>query len=131
MPKIVMTPLRWAVAGLVVLGAVWALWWAILIRPGENADAAIAAKGDSAFAESRTESAKDATTAIVEKGKADTASEDLTRKNRDEILAQPGASVLVSPDVAAAGRRAICLRDAARCRPECVRLLGPCPRRAN
>ena len=95
------------------------------IRAAEIQKAAEAEAGQ-VFAGARTESARDAVGAITEKAAQDAASEDLSRKNRDEILAQPGASVVVSPDVAAAGRRAICLRDSARCRPECVRLLGPC-----
>jgi hypothetical protein len=113
-----------AVGALVVL---WTAWWAIIIRPAENAKRAAQAEAGQVFADARTESARDAVGAITEKAAQDAASEDLTRKNRDEILAQPGASVVVSPDVAAAGRRAICMRDAARCRPECQRLLGPCP----
>ena len=111
------------------LGAIiilWTAWWAFIIRPAENAKKAAEAEAGQVFADARTESARDAVGAITEKAAQDAASEDLSRKNRDEILAQPGASVVVSPDVAAAGRRAICLRDSARCRPECVRLLGPC-----
>lgn len=122
---ILSTPLRWAIAAVTVVLIVWAAWWFIIIRPAKLADAAAKAKAESAFSGARTESAKDATNITADAAKGALQDELTTRNNRDDILAQPGSQAPVDPRVSDAGRRAICLRDAARDRPECVRLLGP------
>jgi flagellar biosynthesis/type III secretory pathway M-ring protein FliF/YscJ len=124
---ITMTPLLWAVSALAVLLAVWLLWWAVIIRPADNARKAAESAAQATLSETRTGSAKEATHVSDGVSRATAATEDTTRKNRDEILAQPGASVLVSPEVANAGRRAICLRQSARNDPECKRLLAASP----
>jgi len=110
----------YAAAALVVLLAMWALWWAIIIRPADNARQARESAVQATLSETRTESAKEAASVSDGVSRGSAAIEDTTRKNRDEILAQPGASVLVSPEVAAAGRRAICMRQSSRNDPACV-----------
>jgi hypothetical protein len=53
-------------------------------------------------------------------------SEELTRSNEREIRNAEGANDRVGAGVNAAGRRALCLRDAYRHRPEC-RMFQPTP----
>ena len=128
LPAVAAAPLLYVGAGLTILAVVWGLWWFILIRPGDMEVKAAKAGVDSTFAQARTEAAQDATAITAGADQAAAADETTTRKNRDEILAQPGAQAPVDPHVADAGRRAICLRHAARCSDPCVRMLGPCPR---
>jgi len=66
-----------------------------------------------------TNSAADA---VATQGKANArerSSEDLTRSNDRDIRNAEGASDQAKPAVDSAGRRALCLRDAYRDRPEC------------
>lgn len=117
----------YAAAALAALLLLWGAWWAIIIRPAENARNAAESAAQATLSGARTEAAKDAGAVSDAASRAATATEDLTRKNRDEILAQPGAQQPVDPRLGDAGRRAICLRQSARNDPACKRLLGARP----
>lgn len=117
----------YAVLALAALLLLWGAWWATIIRPAENARKAAESAAQATLSDARTEATKDAGAVSDAASRAATANEDLTRKNRDEILAQPGAEQPVDPRLGDAGRRAICLRQSARNDPACKRLLGARP----
>jgi hypothetical protein len=70
-------------------------------------------------AKAATNSAADAIGTVSRSGEAAAASEDLTRSNARDILNTEGASQPVPGAVNAAGRRALCKREAYKNRPEC------------
>lgn len=74
-------------------------------------------------AEAASNSAADAIGTVARSGESERASEDLTRSNEKEIRNAQGANERVGAGVDVAGRRALCLRDAYRNRPEC-RMFG-------
>src|SRR5690606_7563037 len=85
------------------------------------------AEAHKTLAESRTAAAQDAS-AIRDRADArDQSTDDLTRSNRDAILSSPGAQERLDPDLDAAARRAICLRQSARDYPQCRALLSADP----
>lgn len=74
-------------------------------------------------AEAASNSAADAIGTVARSGESERASEDLTRSNEKDIRNAQGANERVGAGVDVAGRRALCLRDAYRNRPEC-RMFG-------
>jgi hypothetical protein len=74
-------------------------------------------------AEAASNSAADAINTVAASGEATRASEDLTRENSKDIMAADGAKDTVKPGVKAAGRKALCKRDAYRNSPECKEAL--------
>ena len=122
----VLSPYLWAAGALGLVAAI-ALVIYFLGAPGREASTAARARVDTTFAHARTKAAKDATTITSDAATGAAADEATTRNNHDAITSQPGAEAPVDPRVADAGRRAICLRHAARCSAACQRLLGPCP----
>jgi hypothetical protein len=82
---------------------------------------AAAAQGrlEQSQAEAASNSARDAISAVARSGERETASEALTRDNEREIRAAPGASERVNPGVDAAGRQALCRRQAYKDDPKC------------
>lgn len=98
-----------AVLALIVAIAIWA--------SGRNDRAQ--ARVDRGQVGAAQASAGDAVNTIAGAGDREAASEDLTRANERDIRAAPGAEVKVSRQVDAAGRGALCSRDAYRNKPEC------------
>lgn len=91
------------------------------------ADRTRQAEAHKTLAEGRTAAAQDAS-AIRDKADArDQSTDDLTRSNTDAIRNAPGADARLDPDLDAAARRAICLRQSARHDPQCSAMLGPDP----
>lgn len=74
-------------------------------------------------ADAASNSAADAIGTVARSGESERASEDLTRSNEKDIRNAQGANERVGAGVDVAGRRALCLRDAYRNRPEC-RMFG-------
>lgn len=66
-----------------------------------------------------TASAGDAVNTVGQAADREAASEALTRANERDIKAAPGAEVQVSRQVDAAGRAALCRREAYRNQPQC------------
>ncbi|MDB5458244.1 MAG: hypothetical protein JWP92_3829, partial [Caulobacter sp.] len=87
--------------------------------------AAARAKAGQIIAQGAGRAATDAAAVVVGQSAAETASTDLTRKNDVQIKAADGAGDTVRAPVDAAGRRALCLRDAYRRQPACQQLLDP------
>lgn len=86
------------------------------------------AEAEKTLADGRTAAAQDAS-AIRDRADArDQFTDDQTRSNRNAILSSPGAQERLDPDLDAASRRAICLRQSARNDPQCRAMLGPDPR---
>lgn len=122
-PKALIAP---AAAVAVALGITLALWLAWNAVDAAHQEAA-RARSDATFADARTNAAKAAITTLAAGADRDAAIDQTTEKSRAEIRNQPDAEV-AAPATATAGRRAVCLRRAARSDPQCVRLLGPNPR---
>ena len=85
-----------------------------------NARSAAEAKVSGAMTAARVEAGADAGQVVDSAHTAATASEDLTRKNADEIRNAPGASAALDPALNDAGLRSLCRRAAYRGRPECA-----------
>lgn len=83
-----------------ILGAVAAVlfavsaWWIVIGGPAHDRKAAAEARVDAAYSAGRTDAAADAAAIVDLAHSAAAASEDLTRKNADEIHAAPGADRL-------------------------------------
>lgn len=77
--------------------------------------------------DAQANSAADAVNTISRSGEAQAASEELTRKNEQEIRNAKGADTAVDPAVRDAGLRSLCRRTAYRDSERC-RLLKPNPR---
>lgn len=71
-------------------------------------------------AEAASNSAADAVATVARAGEATAASEQLTRSNEREIRGAQGADVRVGAGVNAAGRAALCRREAYRHDPKCA-----------
>jgi hypothetical protein len=74
---------------------------------------------DHAQAEAASNSAADAIGTVARSGEASAASEDLTRSNGEQIRAADGANQQVGAGVDAAGRAALCRRQAYANDPKC------------
>jgi hypothetical protein len=91
------------------------------------ADRTRQAEAGKTLADGRTAAAQDAS-AIRDRADArDQSTDDLTRSNTDAILNAPGADARLDPDLDAAARRAICLRQSARHDPQCRAMLSADP----
>lgn len=120
-----LTPINIALGGIVGVAVLVAIWF-VFIEPGRAAQREAEARVAAAAAQSRATSAAEAVNRVAERAEDEALTDQATRENRDAILSSPGARAPVDPGVDDAGRRAICLRQSARCTPGCVRLLGPC-----
>jgi hypothetical protein len=78
---------------------------------------------EDAQAKAASKSAKDAIDTVAASGEATAASEELTRSNERDIRAAPGANDRVNSGVDAAGRRALCQRDAYKNTEKCKAFL--------
>jgi hypothetical protein len=78
-------------------------------------------------ADAAANSAADAVNTVARSGEAQAASEELTRKNEEEIRHAKGADATVDPGVRDAGLRSLCKRAAYRNDPKC-RVQQPNPR---
>lgn len=110
-------PRVWTVVGLIVL----MLALAIMIPAGceKRRSQAAQERVEDAQAGAAVNSAADAIGAVQRSGEAAAASEELTRSNDREIRAAEGADVKVGAGVNAAGRSALCRREAYRNDPKC------------
>jgi Tfp pilus assembly protein PilW len=70
-------------------------------------------------ANAASNSAADAIGTVAGAGDREAASEDLTRSNTRDIMNADGAKDPINPGLNAAGRRALCQREAYKNRPEC------------
>lgn len=122
-----LTPVRIVIGLVVALALVATIWW-FLTEPGRQRDRANRATAGRVVAEGQAKAAQDAVGVITGQGGRESATDKLTQENRDAILNSPGADVPINPDLDARARRALCLRDAYRDQPACVRLLGSDPR---
>lgn len=91
------------------------------------AQEAAQAKVDAGLASARSESAGDAVGTVSGAADRESAIDATSRENDHAIRSAPGASAPVDPAVAAAGRRALCLRHAYRDSEQCKRLLNAGP----
>ena len=103
------------IAGIVAVLVIWAAFhfW--------NLSRSQAAQGrvGTSQAAAASNSAADAVNTVAASGEASAASEALTRENERNIRAAPGANVVVSNEVDAAGRAALCRRAAYANDPSC------------
>lgn len=106
---------------LVIMGL--GLYW-FITAPGRAQTEAATARAGATMADARTQAAQEASDVRIENEQYASKTDAVTEKNRNEILSKSGASSAVDRDVAAAGIRAICMRDSARNDPECKRLFG-------
>ncbi|MDB5458169.1 MAG: hypothetical protein JWP92_3754 [Caulobacter sp.] len=114
----------YAIGAAIIGGLVLVLWLAL--SAGDRArQGAATAKAGMTIAQGQAGAATDATTVVIDQNTAENASADLTRKNDVEIKSAEGASDKVRAPVDAAGRRALCLRNAYRDQPACKQLLHP------
>lgn len=108
------------------LAVVFGAWW-LLTEPGRARQRAAQAEASAADARAGQASARDAITVTEAAHAADDRSAALTQENTRAIQAAPGADAPLPPAVAAAGRRALCLRVAAAGDPRCRELLDARP----
>lgn len=98
---------------LLILGVSFAIWY-VAFRPAEKAQQAATAKTEAINANAQAGAATDTLRIVVDRQAGDVRIIKTTEENTREILAQPGATDVVSPDLHAAGIRALCLHDGAR-----------------
>ena len=105
------------VAAIVAVLVIWAAFhfWE------KSRSAASQARVERSQAQAASDSSKDAIGTVAASGARETASEDLTRSNEQTIRNAPGAGDVVNPAADAAGRAALCRRDAYRNDPRCKR----------
>lgn len=96
----------------------------VFIRPGQEHAKAVEAKANAAIATGKVQSGADAVNATATQGQADQATQDKVRSGNEGIDSAKGANDKVSPDVDAAGIRALCMHDIYRNTPRCRKLLG-------
>lgn len=126
MDKVIAFATKWAV--LLIIGAVLLLGvtgYLIWHRHQIEKNAAAGANAKTQVEKANSDNAHDAIGVIVEHGKTDTKTDDITRTNNDIIHKTPGAAVGLNPELDAAGRRALCMRPSAAHLPECQQLLHP------
>jgi hypothetical protein len=109
-----------AAAGVAIL-----LVTAIVLHVMNGAREAAEARVGAEMGQARAKAGADAGLIVDDAHAAQTASEDLTRKNADAIRNSKGADQALDPAVLDAARRGMCNRASYRDRPECVQLLGP------
>ncbi len=106
------------IAGLILMAA---LVFYVPSYLAERRSQAAHARLDAEQGKAASDSAGDAIGTVAASGEAAAASEELTRTNERDIKAALGADVKVTPQVQAAGLRALCQRkayaDAPRCAP--------------
>lgn len=100
--------------------ALYVVFFAVLSIVRHNAHQAAETKVEGAMSGARAKAGTDAGRIVDDAHAAQTASEDLTRKNADEIRKAPGADAPIDPRLNDAGRRGLCNRPAYRGRPECA-----------
>ena len=119
-----MNPFRtFGLAGQLLVLAIVIVAAGLLVRCASAPDRARArAAGDAAeLAGAHARSAVDAAGAIAAQAGRNAATDKLTRENADAIRSVPGAGQVLDPDLNRAGLDALCLRDAYRASPACVR----------
>jgi hypothetical protein len=125
-----MNPLKWlralTLAGKVAAAVAFLLlaiaaWW-FLTEPGRQRARAAQAEAGQTIAEGDSRATEKAARAASDLAERTNDRNDLSRKNRDDILKAPGASDPVSPGVHDAQLRAQCLHDINRDDPVCIRL---------
>ncbi|MBP6876547.1 MAG: hypothetical protein KBC34_00875 [Phenylobacterium sp.] len=119
-----MNPFRaFGIAGQLALVALLVIAAALLVRCAGAPDRARAraAGDDAALARAHARSATDAAGAIAARAGRDAATDTLTRENADAIRSAPGAGQVLDPHLNRAGLDALCLRDAYRAAPACLR----------
>ncbi len=97
------------------------LWW-VLVRPAQAERQAAVSHAEAATATATTGAATDTVHIVVDHNQADAAIVARIQENTHAILSAKGASDQVAPDVARAGRAALCLSPAYRAAAECVAL---------
>jgi hypothetical protein len=113
-----------AVAGLLVAGALaFALWW-LFVRPRAAKVEAATARVEEATATGTAGASQDALKITVDVQQQRVAIDTITRENDRAIHIAAGSTEKVGPDVARAGRAALCLRAAYQHQPECSALRG-------
>ncbi len=113
-----------------VLGAVAVLLYvgyAVFLAPHAARNAVATANGQRAVTAAGAASAHDAVQTVAGNAAHETTVHDTVRIDHETIIHEPGASVPVSDDLDAAGRRAICVHDSAAGNPDCQRLRQPGP----
>jgi ABC-type protease/lipase transport system fused ATPase/permease subunit len=104
------------IAGLIALVAISAL----TVRSCDKRHARAAqSRVERSQAQAASNSAADAIGTVARSGEASAASEDLTRSNGEQIRAADGANQKVGAGVDAAGRAALCRRQAYANDPKC------------
>lgn len=108
------------IAGIVAAIAAIIIIWAAFHFWEKSRSQGAQARLDHAQSGAMQNSAADAIETVSQAGNREADSEALTRSNEREIQAAPGASDAVNPAVAAAGRAALCRREAYRNSPRCL-----------
>lgn len=118
------TPLGWArLAAVLLLGiGVLVLLWSAFIRPGELKAEAATARAETTVAKGEAAKGADARRITEETHETIRTIERQTIINERTIRAAAGADQPMAPDVAAAGRAALCLRHAYQLHPACQQL---------
>jgi hypothetical protein len=98
------------------------LVWLVIVRPGQNAREAATARGEAVVATGEAKKAGEAV--VIVQGATNTIREieRVTVQGNAAILAAPGAASALPADVAAAGRRALCLHPVYHGDPACEQL---------
>jgi hypothetical protein len=113
-----------AVCGLLLAGVLaFALWW-VFLRPRAAKVEAATARVEAATATGTAGASKEALKITVDVQQQRVAIDTITRENDRAIQIAAGSTDAVGPDVARAGRAALCLRAAYQHQPECLALRG-------
>lgn len=117
----------WLILVAVVVLALLYVGYAVFIAPQNARNAVAAANGNAQISAAGNASAHEAVQAVNANGQNEAHIHDATRIDHETIIHEPGASVPISDDLDAAGRRAVCMHDSAAGLPECQRLRQPGP----
>lgn len=107
-----------------VLGATL-LTYMVLIKPAQDRQQAATAKAREVVATTQGKAAEETVRIVVEHQDAINTITRRTEVTTREILSQPGASASISPELHAAGVRALCLHDNRADDPVCAAMLHP------
>jgi hypothetical protein len=102
------------------------LVWLLILKPEHDRQAAAMAGVDAQIAQAVVGNTRDAGRIALDQVRREAEIDEQTRNSRDAILSAPGAHDPINPALHDAALERICLRDAARRDPACVKL-----RRAN
>ena len=106
------------IAGALVLAGLAAWWIIVALTDGKTAQIEATIAGNRADAASQ--SGSEAVQTVGDQATSETAIDDLTRSNSNEIRSADGADAPVSSDLRGAGMRSLCRRAAYRDSEKCL-----------